>query len=83
MKFLSETFVVRFDESTKSLLILHPDKVEFPDPLVTIRQETYASMEFNEAAEFLGARLLLLIPSMREQFKEHLDRLASSEDGRS
>ena len=82
MKFLSDTLVVRFDQATKSLLIMHPDKEAFPHPLVNIREETYSSMSLDEASEFVGARILLLIPEMRQQFREEIDRLASSDHGK-
>lgn len=82
MDFLSETLVVRFDYTSKSLLICHPDKTKFPDPLVTIREATYSEMEFEEACEFIGSRILLLMPGMRDHFKSALDRMANSETGK-
>jgi len=53
----------------------------FPSPLITVRPETIEMMEFDEVAHFLGTRLLLLMPGMREHFQEHLERLAASDDG--
>jgi hypothetical protein len=82
MKFLSNTLIVQFEQSTGNLLIVHPNREEFPHPLVTVRPQTYSAMSFNEAAEFVGSRVLLLIPGMREQYKEHIQRLASSPDGK-
>ena len=82
MKFLSSTLIVKFEQSTGNLLIMHPNLEEFPYPFVTIRQQTYSSMSFEEASAFVGSRLLLLIPEMREQYKEYIDSLASSEDGK-
>jgi hypothetical protein len=82
MTFLSDTLIVKYDRSTKSLLILHPDTNEFAQPLVNIREETYSAMTLDEASEFIGARILLLIPEMRQQFKEEIARLASSEHGK-
>lgn len=78
MEFLSHTLVINFDSSSKSLLISHPDKSKYPDPLVTIREETYSGMNFEEATKFVGSRILLLIPAMREHFKDELNRMASS-----
>jgi hypothetical protein len=83
MNFLSNTLIVSFDENTQSLLISHPDTTNFPQPFVTIRQETYSAMKFDEASEFLGARLILLIPAIREHFKEEIDALSKSEFGKS
>ncbi len=78
MEFLSSILVVQFDSVTKSLLIFHPDKSQFPEPLVTIREETYSRMSFEEATSFVGSRILLLIPAMREHFRDELNRMASS-----
>ncbi len=82
MDFLSETLTVRFDATTKSLLILHPDKEKIAQPLVQVREETYSTMSFDEAAEFIGARILLLMPAMRKHFDADIQRLASSETGK-
>lgn len=81
MEFLSQVFSVRFDPTSRCLLIVHPDKTTFPDPLVTIRHETYSGMSFQEMSAFLGSRLLLLIPEMRDHFKTELDHLGASDTG--
>ena len=81
MEFLSQTLIVHLDSASGSLLISHPDKARFPSPLVTIREETYLGMSFGEATEFVGSRILLLIPEMREHFKDELNRMASSDHG--
>lgn len=83
MNFFSDKLIVNFDNETKSLLISHPDVQEFPYPLVTLREETYSSMSFDEFAAFLGARLLLLMPAMREQFETQIEKRANSEFGES
>lgn len=82
MNFLSNALSIRYDESTKSLLIEHPNKKSFPDPLVTVREDTYSSMTLDQACEFIGSRIILLMPAMREQYKEEIDRLAASEHGK-
>jgi hypothetical protein len=82
MKFLSNKLIVQYDTTNENLLISHPSQNEFPQPLVTIRPETYASMNFNQLSEFLGARLLLLMPEMRKHFKDHIERLSSPENGK-
>jgi len=81
LHFLSNTLIVHYDKTTSSLLINHPDTQEFPYPLITIRKETYSAMDFTEASSFIGSRLLLLIPEMREQFQSHIDSLTKSENG--
>ena len=82
MEFLSSSLYVEFDSTSKNLLIYQADRVRFPDPLVTIRESTYSKMNLNEVIEFVGSRIVLLIPQLREQFKEELERLASSETGK-
>lgn len=82
MNFLSNTLIVEFDTPTGNVLVSHPDRSRIPSPLVTIRPETLETMEFDEAAHFLGTRLLLLMPGMREHFRAHIERLAASEDGK-
>ncbi len=47
-------FLVRFHATTKNPLIEHPDKERFPDPLVTIREETYSPMTLDRASGSLG-----------------------------
>jgi hypothetical protein len=81
MKFLSDKIIVKFDTSSENIQIFNPNEREFPDPLVNIAKNTYSDMSFTDAAEFLGSRLLLLMPSMREHFKDELAQLASSEHG--
>jgi hypothetical protein len=82
MDFLSSTLVVRLDPTSECLLISHPDSLKFPEPLVTIRKETYSGMNFEEATAFVGSRILLLIPGMREHFKGELNQMASTETGK-
>jgi hypothetical protein len=45
--------------------------------MVEIRRETLAAMSLKEAAEFIGERLILLTPPLRELFTDYL----WSEDG--
>lgn len=82
MDFLSPKLIVEFEQDSRSIVIRHPDRDQYPYPLVTIRPETYSAMTFEEASEFLGSRFLLLIPAMREQFKDELAKLAASETGK-
>jgi len=82
MSFFSNSLLIDYDESTKNFLISHPDKERFPQPLVTVRAETYSAMTLDQASEFIGSRILLLIPAMRQHFKAEIERLASSERGK-
>lgn len=64
----SNEFFVRWDEEQRCLLVVHPDQRRFPEPLVTIRESTLAEMNFSSAAEFIGSRLALLIPALRDRY---------------
>jgi hypothetical protein len=75
MNVLTDSLITRYDERLRSLVIEHPDKREFTTPLVQVREETFAQMNFDECAKFVGARLLLLMPSMREHFKEEIGQM--------
>ncbi len=77
MNFLSDSLCVRYDAALKSIVVEHPDRAQFPQPLVQIREETYATMNLMELSEFIGLRLLLLMPTMRDHFKEEIERMAS------
>jgi hypothetical protein len=79
MDVLSDVLTVRFDSKSNSLMILRPDDAQ---PLVQVRHETYSAMSFDEAAEFVGARILLLMPEMRKQFDAEIKQMASSETGK-
>jgi hypothetical protein len=65
---LSNEFIVRWDEELNSLVIVHPDGERFPRPHVQIRSSTLADMTFEEASQFIGERLVLLIPALRERY---------------
>jgi hypothetical protein len=43
---------------------------------VRIRAETLDKMGFVEASQFLGERLMLLIPQLRDRYKDDLAKLA-------
>lgn len=64
----SNEFFVRWDDQRRCLLLVHPDRAKFPEPLVTIRESTLAEMNFATAAEFIGSRLALLIPALRDRY---------------
>lgn len=69
---LSNRLEVEFDESRDVYVILHPDHKEFENPLLVIRRETPVAMSLKQASEFIGNKLILLNPTLREQFKDHL-----------
>jgi hypothetical protein len=72
MNVFSSRFEVEFDDARGAVLIHHPDRQQFQTPLVEIRRETLEKMSFKEAAEFIGERLILLTPALREMFKDYL-----------
>ncbi len=76
MNSLNDTFIVKYDDDLDSILIVHPDETQLPGPVVRIRAETLAKMNFLEASQFVGERLFLLIPQLREQYADDLERLA-------
>lgn len=64
----SDQFVVRWDPQLASLLIVHPDSAKFPQALVQVRSSTLEGMSWREAAQFIGERLVLLMPALRERY---------------
>ncbi len=75
MNIFSDTFIVRFDEETQSLLIIHPDESVMSRPVVQVRAETLDKMSFLEASQFIGERLLILIPQLQSRYAEDLESL--------
>jgi hypothetical protein len=65
MMVFSDSFVVKYDEESKSLQIVHPNVEFFDTPLISISVETLEGMSFAEASQFVGERLILLIPALR------------------
>ena len=64
----SSEFTVRWNEQIASLVIVHPDSAKFPLPLVQIRASALEDMSWQEASQFIGERLVLLIPALRERY---------------
>lgn len=79
MNILNDTFIVKYDVELQSILIIHPDENRVPSPLVRIRMETLDKMNFLEASQFLGERLFLLIPQLRERYADDLSKLSNEE----
>jgi len=75
MNIFSDTFIVRFDEETQSLLIIHPDESVMSRPVMQVRAETLDKMSFLEASQFIGERLLILIPQLQSRYAEDLESL--------
>lgn len=75
MNIFNDTFILRFDEETQSLLIIHPDEYVMSRPVVQVRAETLDKMSFLEASQFIGERLLILIPQLQSRYAEDLKSL--------
>ena len=71
MNILTNELNLRYDEVQKKLAICHPDQATFPTPLIEITLTTIENMTFSEASQFLGERLILLIPDLRKQFSKY------------
>ncbi len=80
MNIFNDTFIVKYDESLQSLLIIHPDEAVVSRPLVQIRAETLDQMSFLEASQFIGERLLILIPQLQARYAEDLAKLRGESD---
>jgi hypothetical protein len=71
MNVLSNKIVVEFDDEKGKLIFLMVNS----DPLrhkLEISQDTLLSMSFSEASQFLGERLVLYNPHLREMYKDYL-----------
>jgi hypothetical protein len=66
--FLSSVFTVEWNQATDSLDIVHPDPALARRPLIAIPGATLRSMTLTEASEFVGSRLILSIPQLRQQW---------------
>lgn len=80
MNILNDTFIVKYDDDLESILIIHPDEAVSSTPLVRIRADTLSQLDFLEASQFLGERLMLLIPQLRERYAADLKDLASNNE---
>jgi hypothetical protein len=69
MDVLGDEFTVCFDADRKVVTISKSDGAEAVNPLMQIEYAVLSNMHLSKAAEFLGERLLLPNPEMRELFK--------------
>ena len=72
MTTLSDELKVEFDAVRKALMIRHPDQKSFPMPLVHITEATLLGMTLQEAAEFIGERIILSSPGLRRTYAKYL-----------
>lgn len=71
MNVLTNELFVRYDEAREKLLICHFDQEKFPTPLIEIALATLENMTFSEASQFVGERLILLVPDLRKKFSKY------------
>ncbi len=75
----NDTFIVKYDKDLQSILIIHPDEKVMSRPIVQIRSDTLDKMDFLQASQFLGERLMILIPQLRDRYSEDLVKLAQND----
>jgi hypothetical protein len=73
---LSNKIIVEFDEDRGMLVFCMIDSHP-PEHRLEISKDTLSSMSFSEASQFLGERLVLLNPHLREIYQDYF----WSEDG--
>lgn len=75
MSIFSDQLSVKYSTANRTLDVRHADSQMNPDPLVSVRPETYEKMNLEEFATFIGLRILLLMPAMRIQFADDIQRM--------
>lgn len=65
-------YVVEFDSERDAYVIDQPDRDPDLLPMIVIRRETLEAMSLKKASEFIGSRLILLTPELKEMFKDYL-----------
>ena len=69
---LSNQLDIRWDEEADALLINYAGENKLPEPLIRIRAETIQDMTLAEASEFIGSRVLLMMPGLRALFGDEI-----------
>lgn len=72
MSRLTNSIQILFDSETRHLQYWHLDREKYPRPLLEISLDTLSDMSFSDAAKFIGERVLLRMPAMRELYKDYL-----------
>jgi hypothetical protein len=63
---LSNEFVVRWEDQLNRLVLVNP---RYPNsPAVRITGATLSEMSFHKACQFIGERLVLLMPGLRHRY---------------
>lgn len=70
MNILTNELIFRYDETEGKLFIFHPDRERFPTPLGAIPISELQKMTLAEASQFIGEKVILLSPGLREKFSQ-------------
>lgn len=77
MNSFSNKYIVEFNENQGEFTIDFVKKNDDCMPLVVIKTEVLKKMDLKQASEFMGERLILLMPALRKIYEDYL----WSEDG--
>ncbi|PVY56318.1 MULTISPECIES: hypothetical protein [unclassified Simplicispira] len=77
MNSFSNKYIVEFNENHGEFTIDFVKKIDDCMPLVVIKTEDLKEMNLKQASEFIGERLILLMPALRKIYEDYL----WSEDG--
>jgi hypothetical protein len=66
--------IFRWDPEQKLLLVIHPDREQFPDPLAEIKEETLDNMSWPNASKFVGEFVTLLVPDLRAKYESQFPK---------
>ena len=69
---LSNQLEVCWDEESNALLVNYAGENKLPEPLIRIRAETIQGMTLAEASDFIGSRILLMMPGLRSFFNDEI-----------
>jgi hypothetical protein len=65
----SDELTFRWDAATDSLLVLHPDKKLWPQPIARVSSDTLGDMTWPDASRFIGEFVTLLVPELRRRYE--------------
>lgn len=72
MNLFSNKYIVEYNDDRNEFIIDCYKKNDDCMPLVVVKIEALREMDFKQASEFLGERLILLIPALRELYSDYL-----------
>ena len=65
----TDEITFRWDAATECLLVLHPNRTQWPDPIAQVSSQTLAGMTWPDASRFIGEFVTLLIPELRRRYE--------------